>query len=61
MAGILGKLLKESEPSKEELYQGAPQDTIDAVQEVISQNPAMAGVIKAVVKAIADEMSGRED
>ena len=61
MAGILGKLLEEAEPTEEETYKGAPQDTVDAVQDVISKNPAMAGIIKAVVKAIADEMSDRED
>ena len=61
MAGILNKLLTEAEPTKEETYQGAPQETVDAVQDVISKNPAMAGIIKAVVKAIADEMSDGED
>ena len=61
MAGILGKLLKESEPTEEETYHGAPQDTVEAVEAVIADNPSMAKVIKAVVKAIADEMSDRED
>lgn len=61
MAGILNKLLTEAEPTKEETYQGAPDDTVEAVEAVIADNPSMAKVIKAVVKAIADEMSEKED
>lgn len=61
MAGILNKLLTEAEPTKEETYQGAPDDTIEAVEEVIADNPSMAKIIKAVVKAISDEMSEEED
>lgn len=61
MAGILGKLLKEAEPTDEETYQGAPDDTVEAVEAVIADNPSMSKVIKAVVKAIADEMSEKED
>lgn len=56
MAGILSKLINESEPVEPEYTEGTPDDTIAAVDAVIKQNPDMAGVIRAVVDAIADEM-----
>lgn len=60
MASILSKLLDESEPEVE-YTKGTPDDTIAAVDAVIKQNPDMAGVIRAVVDAIADEMSKKEE
>lgn len=55
MAGILSKLIADSEPELE-YTEGTPDDTVAAVDAVIKQNPNMAGVIRAVVDAIADEM-----
>lgn len=56
MAGILSKLLDQSEPETPDYTEGTPDDTVAAVDSVIRQNPDMAGVIRAVVDAIADEM-----
>ena len=56
MAGILAKLINDAEPVEPEYTEGTPDDTIAAVDAVIKQNPDMAGVIRAVVDAIADEM-----
>lgn len=61
MAGILNKLLTEAEPTKEETYQDAQDDTVEAIESVVADNPSIAKVIKAVVKAIADEMLDEED
>ena len=53
MAGISAQLLEQSEPAVAETE---PNETVEAVDAVIKQNPDMAGVIRAVVDAIADEM-----
>lgn len=55
MASILSKLIDDAEPTVE-YTEGTPDDTVAAVDAVIKQNPDMAGVIRAVVDAIADEM-----
>lgn len=56
MAGILKQLLEQAEPETPDYTEGTPDDTVAAVDAVIKQNPDMAGVIRAVVDAIADEM-----
>lgn len=56
MAGILARLINDAEPVEPEYTEGTPDDTVAAVDAVIKQNPDMAGVIRAVVDAIADEM-----
>lgn len=56
MAGILAQLLEQSEPAVAETE---PNETVEAVESAIAENPESERIIRAVVDAIADEMGNK--